>query len=200
MMSTETFQGPEVPRGFYWFNPPKSFYFEQGLSLTTDRDTDFWQRTHYGFRRDNGHCLFTRIEGDFSVSLQTRFDAKSQYDQCGLMIRSHAEQWIKVSTEYEDATLSRLGSVVTNRGYSDWATQDVSSVQTERWYRVERQGNDFMLDSAEDGEQWKQMRIAHLYEAPRTLEVGLYACSPSGEGFRCRFPAFHWRGAVSSTA
>jgi regulation of enolase protein 1 (concanavalin A-like superfamily) len=29
------------------------------LEIFTDEQTDFWQNTHYGFQRDNGHCLFT---------------------------------------------------------------------------------------------------------------------------------------------
>ena len=186
-MRKESFVASQIPSGFHWHCEPSSWQCGSGLQLVTDRETDFWQRTHYGFRRDNGHCLFMEFEGDFCVSTHVRFTPQTQYDQCGLMVRANAEQWIKLSTEYEDAQLSRLGSVVTNFGYSDWATQDVSSEERERWYRVTRKGNDFFLESADDGKDWRQLRVAHLHNAPQTLEVGPYACSPIGEAFTCCF-------------
>ncbi|WP_245662995.1 DUF1349 domain-containing protein [Endozoicomonas arenosclerae] len=36
-----------------------------------------------------------------------------------------SENWFKASIEYENQDYSRLGSVVTNFGYSDWATTDI---------------------------------------------------------------------------
>lgn len=179
--------GPGLPQAFYWFNEPPSFRLDGRLSLQTRGGTDFWQRTHYGFCRDNGHCLFTGVEGDFVMACRARFEPQSQYDQCGLMVRANGEHWIKVSTEYEDREISRLGSVVTNMGYSDWATRDILSIICERWYRISRTGSDFLVESSEDGDTWNQMRVAHLHHAPLLLEVGIYACSPQGEGFACHF-------------
>ena len=187
MPKIETFNEADLPDGYYWLNEPKQWRSGDGLEIITDSETDFWQRTHYGFRRDNGHCLFTVIEGDFQLAAHVRFQPCSQYDQCGIMLRVDAENWIKLSTELEDEAISRLGSVVTNLGYSDWATQDVSSLVTERWYRIRRQGNDFFLESAEDGHSWNQLRVAHLHKAAARIEAGVYACSPIGEAFQCCF-------------
>jgi regulation of enolase protein 1 (concanavalin A-like superfamily) len=121
------------------------------------------------------------------VQTHVEFQPRAQYDQCGLMIRADSETWIKASIEYENAGLSRLGSVVTNLGYSDWATQDIPSKQREAWYRISRNGSDFLLEHSFDGASWKQMRIAHLHGVGEQLGVGLYACSPIGKSFRCRF-------------
>ena len=181
------FSGIALPAEFHWFNEPPEYHLEDGLHLRTRGDTDFWQRTHYGFQRDDGHCLFCRVSGDFELVCRVRFSPTAQYDQCGLMIRSDVNHWIKVSTEYENDALSRLGSVVTNAGYSDWATQDVSSGITERRYRVTREGNDFIIAHREDGDSWKQMRVTHLHGAPEEIEAGVYACSPKGTGFQCCF-------------
>ncbi|HDP34261.1 MAG TPA: DUF1349 domain-containing protein [Candidatus Hydrogenedentes bacterium] len=170
-----------------WFNEPRRWRCDNGLEIITDRETDFWQRTHYGFCRDNGHCLFALRDADFALTVHACFQPRTQYDQCGIMIRADRENWIKLSTEYENEDLSRLGSVVTNLGYSDWATQDVASSATERWYRATRQGSDFLLESSEDGELWRQMRVTHLHHASTSLEAGVYACSPVGENFLCRF-------------
>lgn len=190
MKTTHYFAGDVFPSGFYWFNEAPEYTFDRGLRLHTRGDTDFWQRTHYGFQRDDGHCLFTRLGGDFVMTCHVAFEPCTQYDQCGLMVRVDPEHWIKLSTEYEDETLSRLGSVVTNAGWSDWATQDVDSSIRQRWYRITRERDDFTLESSEDGTLWRQMRITHLHNAHQSLEAGIYACSPQGNGFYCTFHSF----------
>jgi len=183
----EKFQQPSIPANFYWFNQPTTFQFGAGLEIYTNEKTDFWQRTHYGFQRDDGHCLFTRQAGNFTLSTHVEFRPQSQYDQCGLMVRIDSENWIKASTEYENETHSRLGSVVTNLGYSDWATQDILSSHQEMWYRISRVGSDFILENSYDGQKWLQLRVAHLHQAAEALEIGVYACSPVGKDFWCRF-------------
>lgn len=189
MQQLEQFTAPTLPAGFYWFNEPATYQLGDGLKIYTNEETDFWQRTHYGFRRDDGHCCFRKLSGDFAVITQVAFSPRAQYDQCGLMVRLDAQNWIKLSTEYEDETVSRLGSVVTNDGFSDWATQDIPSSQREMWYRIHRRGRDFLLESSNDGWTWTQMRITHLGQLPAAadLEVGPYACSPIGDGFWSHF-------------
>jgi hypothetical protein len=183
------FGDERIPDGFFWFNPPPELGFERGLVVTTAARTDFWQRTHYGFRRDDGHCLLTRRAGDFALETRVEFEPRTRFDQGGLMVRFDGDSWIKSSVEYEDARLSRLGSVVTNLGYSDWATQDISSAVRSVGHRISRRGCDFMLEWSSDGEAWHQMRVAHLHAlAPDAeIDIGIYACSPLGDRFRCRF-------------
>jgi uncharacterized protein len=183
----ETFQGPDLPTDFYWFNEPAEFSTGDGLELVTKPKSDFWQRTHYGFRRDNGHCLLKKLNGPFTVTTQVESEFVALYDQCGLMIRADDENWIKASTECEPGSSNRLGSVVTNLGYSDWATQDVPSEAQRVWYRVSRSGTDFLIEASLDGHSWMQLRVAHLHRCPDVLEAGIYACSPKGDGFKCRF-------------
>jgi regulation of enolase protein 1 (concanavalin A-like superfamily) len=183
----EKFSNAILPKNFYWFNEPTKYQLGSGLEIYTDAETDFWQRTHYGFRRDDGHCLFTKQSGDFSIMTHVEFRPQAQYDQCGLIVRVDAENWIKTSTEYEDAQVSRLGSVVTNLGYSDWATQDISSEHKEMWYRISKNGADFLLESSFDGQKWAQLRVAHLHKLPEELQAGVYACSPIGKDFWCKF-------------
>ncbi len=187
MQHTVCLSGPTLPDSFYWFNEPPEYHFDHGLHLRTRGGTDFWQRTHYGFQRDDGHCFFTRVKGDFQMVCHVSFTPCTQYDQCGVMVRVDADHWIKVSTEYENPEISRLGSVVTNSGYSDWATQDVSAGVSEKWYRASREGNDYFLEQGDNGHDWKQMRVTHLHRNPETVEAGVYACSPKGNGFCCHF-------------
>lgn len=51
----------------------------------------------------------------------------------------------------------RLGSVVTNHGYSDWATTDISSDIKAMWYRFSRRGSDYCIECSQDGISFKQM-------------------------------------------
>ena len=185
----------ETLQRFTWFNEPANWEMDDVLEIQTLPDTDYWQRTHYGFRRDNGHFFFTTLAGDFTIRAHFVGFPLAQYDQCGLMVRVDAENWIKCSTETETPEFSRLGSVVTNLGYSDWATQDVPATQTEVWYAIERSGADFELSWSLDGQEWRQMRIPHLHGCPDEIQVGVYACSPKGEGFRCRVDALEVQGA-----
>ena len=182
---------PEAPsdlEGFQWFNEPIEYSFVGGgLSMRTGRRTDFWQRTHYGFRKDDGHAFLKTISGDFSILTRALFKPEAQYDQCGLFARIDSDNWIKCSTEFENSHLSRLGSVVTNLGFSDWASQDINSPTTSMWYKLSRSGRDFLLEHSPDGKLWHQMRVAHLHRLEGTIDVGIYACSPVGDGFMCSF-------------
>ncbi len=187
MQVVEQFDQPFLPKTFYWFNEPAKYELGSGLEIFTDEKTDFWQNTYYGFQTDDGHCLLTRRDGDFSLTTRVEFRPREQYDQCGLMVRVDRENWIKVSTEYESEKYSRLGSVVTNLGFSDWATQDIPSNTREMWYRIGKKGSDFLIENSYDGQNWHQLRITHLHRVSEPLEVGVYACSPTGKNFWCRF-------------
>jgi regulation of enolase protein 1 (concanavalin A-like superfamily) len=183
----EKFLQPSIPETFYWLNEPAKYQLGTGLEIFTDEKTDFWQNTYYGFQRDDGHCLLTRRTGDISLMTHVEFRPQEKYDQCGLMVRVDRENWIKVSTEYESEECSRLGSVVTNLGFSDWATQDIPSSYREMWYRISKNGGDFLLENSYDGQKWLQLRINHLHQVTEHFEVGVYACSPIGKDFWCRF-------------
>jgi regulation of enolase protein 1 (concanavalin A-like superfamily) len=187
MQRIEHFLQSTLPEGFYWLNEPGRYQLGNGLEIFTDEKTDFWQRTHYGFQRDDGHCLLTKQSGDFSLTTRVEFEPRTQYDQCGLIVRIDSQNWIKVSTEYENGHVSRLGSVSTNLGYSDWATQDISSERRAMWYRISKRGADFLLENSLDGQTWLQMRITHLHKQAGEYEIGVYACSPIGKDFHCCF-------------
>ena len=60
--------------------------------------------------------------------------------------------------------IQRLGSVVTNHGYSDWATTDISSDIKSMWYRFSRRDSDYCIECSENGINFRQMRIFHMWE------------------------------------
>lgn len=186
-----------------WTNEPKKYELTEKLvSITTDPETDYWQRSYYGFRNDNAPALQIETDENFTFTAKACFDYKARFDQCGLIIYLDSDNWFKASIEYESGEFSRLGSVVTNLGYSDWATTDIP-LPNSIWYRLNRRGPDFLIESSLDGEAFKQMRIFHLHSLGETTEemgkcnppqpaqnavcFGVYACSPLNTSFTATF-------------
>ena len=122
--------------------------------------------------------------------MKTDFEAVNQYDQCGIILYQDSENWVKGSVEYENQTCARLGSVVTNLGFSDWASTDLSSADHSVWYRFSRRGSDFCIEFSWDGEAYQQMRIFHMHNPIGIARVGVYACSPGKSGFKAHFSNF----------
>ncbi len=177
---------------FFWINKPD--FFEWGddyLVVSTAPRTDLWQRTYYGFCAANAPSFVTELKGDFSFSVKTGFsDSHFMYDQCGLLLFLDSENWIKASVEYENKEFSRLGSVVTNLGYSDWATTDIPAHVNEMWFRLSRRGQDFYIENSYNGIDFHQMRMTHLHNTTESVKVGVYACSPLDSSFRAKFSEF----------
>ena len=136
------------PTAATWLNEPTTAAVTpERVSITTDPGSDSWQRTYYGFRNDNAHALLLEVAENFTLTVHVRFEYRTRFDQCGLAIYEESDHWFKASVEYERPELSRLGSVVTNGGYSDWATVDIETPR-EIWYRLSRRGPDFLLERA----------------------------------------------------
>ena len=127
-----------------WTRKPKNVTISQdAVKIITEPHTDLWQRTYYGFQNDNAPVLQIRTkERYFSFTVKTQFDSKRRFDQCGVAVYLNSENWLKASIEYENDSFQRLGSVVTNHGYSDWATTDIPAGVKEMWYRLSRRESD----------------------------------------------------------
>ncbi len=177
-----------------WINKPENFKISsEKIKIITDPKTDFWQRTYYNFRNDNAHALVNEIEDDFTFTAKTTFNSKKLFDQCGVIIYQDSDNWFKASIEFENENFSRLGSVVTNLGFSDWATTDIDAKINSMWYRLSRRGSDFLIENSVNGTDFKQMRIFHLHclkETSSKINFGLYACSPSDSSFEAIFDNF----------
>jgi regulation of enolase protein 1 (concanavalin A-like superfamily) len=173
---------------FSWINKPGKFIIDaESLTIYTDPGTDLWQRTYYGFRNDNAHAFLTGTTGDFTFSIKTSFAPNTLYDQCGIVLYQDSDNWIKASVEYENGDFARLGSVVTNLGYSDWASADISSSIITMWYRLSRRGQDFLIEHSSDGIAYFQMRMLHMHIPIYSARIGIYACSPGESSFKAYF-------------
>lgn len=175
---------------FSWIREPKNYSLEGSrLTITTRPHTDLWQRTYYHFQNDNAPVFQTETEERFfSFSVKTDFqESHHRFDQCGLVMYLDSENWLKASVEYENEEFQHLGSVVTNHGYSDWATVEIDASVKEMWFRLSRREDDFRIDCSTDGTHWKQMRICHMQEATAAVRFGVYACSPEDSSFTAKF-------------
>jgi len=172
-----------------WTRAPQTFSVAEGrIEIVTEPHTDLWQRTYYHFRNDNAPLLQLPMEDKFfSFVVKTEFESKHRFDQCGVVLYLDSENWLKGSIEYENGQFQHLGSVVTNRGYSDWATTTIDASVKSMWYRLSRREDDFCIECSEDGVRFSQMRVCHLWEATGTVSVGVYACSPEDSSFRAVF-------------
>nr|WP_081634496.1 DUF1349 domain-containing protein [Enterococcus sulfureus] len=74
----------------------------------------------------------------------------------------HINREVFFTIEYETENVQHLGSIVTNRGYSDWAMTVIDASITEIWYRFSRRQADFYIESSFDGLHFTQMRICHM--------------------------------------
>ena len=172
-----------------WTREPKEYYIdEEKIEIVTEPHTDLWQRTYYHFRNDNAPLL--QIESEekfFSFTVRTEFDSKHRFDQCGIIMYLDSENWLKASIEYENESFGHLGSVVTNNGYSDWATTEIDASVKSMWYRLSRRDDDYCIECSQDGVIFKQMRVCHIWKAGGVISFGIYACSPEDSSFKAVF-------------
>lgn len=171
-----------------WLYEPSAWEFRKdGIFVKTDKITDFWQRTHYGFRNDNAHMLYIETEKDFIMTTKVKFNAIHQFDQCGLVVRVDEDNWLKTSIEYELNNPPKLGAVVTNLGYSDWSTEELDSKANEAEFRISREGKDYKIEVNVLNRGWRQLRICHLHSEEKKVKCGIYCCSPIDNGYEVLF-------------
>ena len=172
-----------------WIWAPKQYKVtEDRVEIITEPHTDLWQRTYYHFRNDSAPVF--QLETDeqfFSFLVKTDFDTKVRYDQSGIVMYLDSDNWLKASVEYENDEIQRLGSVVTNNGYSDWSSVDVDASIKSIWFRLSRREDDFCIENSFDGVNFKQMRICHMFNAKEKISFGIYACSPEYSTFKASF-------------
>ncbi len=172
-----------------WTREPKDYTITSDkVEIITEPHTDLWQRTYYNFRNDNAPALqISTDEKYFSFVVKTEFESKKRFDQCGIVMYLDSENWIKGSIEYENGQFQHLGSVVTNMGYSDWATTVIDASVKSMWYRFSRREDDYCIECSTDGINFKQMRICHMWKGKKAIRFGIYACSPEDSSFKATF-------------
>lgn len=177
-------------KNFKWTREPEDCRIESDkIEIVTKPYTDLWQRTYYHFQNDNAPVF--QMETDekfFSFVVKTEFEeSHCRFDQCGIVMYLDSENWLKGSVEYENEEYQHLGSVVTNQGYSDWATTVIDVSVKFMWYRFSRREDDYCIECSTDGINFQQMRICHMHKGGGKISFGIYACSPENSSFKAVF-------------
>ena len=175
---------------FSWTREPESCTINGDIiEVVTKPHTDLWQRTYYHFRNDNAPVFQTETDEQyFSFVVKTEFEeSHHRYDQCGIVMYLDSENWLKGTVEYENEKYQNLGSVVTNQGYSDWATTAIDPSIKSMWYRFSRREDDYSIEWSEDGITFTQMRVCHMHRGKGRIRFGIYACSPEESSFKAVF-------------
>lgn len=107
----------------------------------------------------------------FSFTVKKEFDSKHRFDQCGVVMYLNSNSWLKGSIEYENEEFQHLGSVVTNHGYSDWATTAIDASVKSMWYRLSRRQDDFCIECSQDGIHFSQIKT--IFVSP-VMNSGMY--------------------------
>ena len=180
-------------KNFKWTRQPLNFTVSNDkVEIVTAPNTDLWQRTYYNFQNDNAPVFQMEIdEKFFSFIVKTDFaESHTRFDQCGVVMYLDSENWLKASIEYENENFQHLGSVVTNNGYSDWATVEIPANVKSMWYRFSRREDDYCIECSADGKKFSQMRICHMHKGGGKIQFGIYACSPENSSFKAVFTNF----------
>ena len=175
---------------FSWTREPERCTIgPERIEVVTRPRTDLWQRTYYHFQNDNAPVFQMETEEKFfSFVVRTEFqDSCRRFDQCGIVMYLDSENWLKASVEFENEAFQHLGSVVTNHGWSDWATTAIDASVKSMWYRLSRREDDYCIECSPDGEMWRQMRVCHMNEGGGRIRFGIYACSPEDSSFKAVF-------------
>jgi len=180
-------------KNFKWTRKPTQYnIFDNKVEIVTKPFTDLWQRTYYHFQNDNAPVLQIETnEKYFSFVVKTEFsESHHRFDQCGIVMYLDSENWLKASVEFENEKFQHLGSVVTNNGYSDWATTEIDSKLKTVWFRFSRRQDDYRIECSFDGIYFQQMRICHMFKGNEKITFGIYACSPENSSFKAVFSEF----------
>lgn len=171
-----------------WLNEPTQWqHSDASILVTTNPQTDFWRKTHYGFIRDNGHFYYQTVTGDFTAQVQITGQYQVLYDQAGLMVRENETTWLKCGIEFVEE-VQHVSAVVT-REFSDWSVVALPDPPATVWLRLQRRSEAIEIHYSVDGTHYQMLRLAYLTEAA-TVQVGVMAASPQGNGCAIAFEAF----------
>ena len=176
--------------GARWLNEPAVWSrTDDGLRVTTDARTDFWQRTYYDFVHDNGHFFHVPASADFTASVAFDGRYETLYDQAGLMLRVDAHNWVKLGIEYSDGVCN-FSLVCTMDGRSDWSVIPASRLSGPQAVRITRVGAAAIAHFKTTEGEWRMMRLCP-FPSSNTVMVGPMTCSPQRAGFEVLFTQFN---------
>ena len=180
-----------------WLNEPAVLEsLADDLVVTTADQSDFWNRTGYGFVHDDGHALLRDFPTHTAMEVEFSAEWTREFDQAGLFLYADSEHWVKAGVEFADGVLG-LGAVITN-GMSDWSVGHVPEwMNTRIRIRVSRTQDAITVRARADDEPWRLVRLAPI-NPNLTWSAGPLAASPSRAALQVTFHAWETSDADTS--
>ncbi|BDD04374.1 DUF1349 domain-containing protein [Aureibacter tunicatorum] len=187
IMSLNTTFGQSL-NSLNWLNEPEQWNISDNrLTLQVTPQTDFWNKTHYGFTVNDGPFLFAKRSGEFEVTAKLTGKYKTRFDQMGLMFRIDNNHWIKTGIEYVDGVYNF--STVHTINHSSWSVVALKEKPKSIWIKAIRKVDAIEIFYSLDGTNYQMSNIVYFPEH-RSIEVGMMAASPDGDGFEATFEDF----------
>ena len=180
-----------------WLNEPAALEsIADDLVVTTADQSDFWNRTGYGFVHDNGHALLKDFPANTAMEVEFSAEWTHEFDQAGLFLYADSEHWVKAGVEFADSVLG-FGAVVT-AGTSDWSVGHVPEWMSARIrIRVSRTTDAITVRARAGDEPLRLVRLAPI-DPTLTWSAGPLAASPSRAGLIVHFHA--WEASDADTS
>ena len=178
-----------------WTNQPENS-IEAGdeLWVTASPESDYWNRTSYGFLHHSGHGLLADLEPNSAMEIEFLLDFDGQFDQAGLLLFANNENWIKAGVEFSDG-LPQAGAVVTSH-FSDWSVSPVSE-WVNKWVRVRVSRTEQDVTIRAGIGPLRLMRVAPI-DGSLDWKCGPMVCAPTRAGLSLRFRNWQLLDADSS--
>ncbi|WPU93627.1 DUF1349 domain-containing protein [Mucilaginibacter sabulilitoris] len=171
-----------------WFNKPSTWTGNATkLTFTVDPGTDYWQVTHYGFKRDNGPFYYQEMAGNFEASVKVSGNYRELFHQAGLMVRIDEKNWIKTGIEFVDG-VQNISAVVT-REVSDWSVVPRHNSPKSVWLKLLRKGDYVEIKYSFDGQKYDMLRLAY-FPPDKKVQIGMVAAAPGKQSFPVTFENF----------
>ena len=181
-------------QGSWTSTPENTIEAGNELWVTAKPESDYWNRTSYGFIHDSGHGLISDLKPNQAMQLEFYLDFDQQFDQAGLILFSDNDHWIKTGVEFSDG-FPQVGAVVTNK-FSDWSVSPVSEWMNS-WVMVRISRTEDAVTIRAGVGELRLIRVAPI-KAELNWSCGPMVCSPTRAGLTVRFRNWQVLDADSS--
>lgn len=171
-----------------WLNEPAEWEIKDSrLIMEVTPQSDYWNKSHYGFTVNDGPFLYTERSGEFEVVVKISGIYKTRFDQACLMLRIDENNYIKTGIEYVDGVCNI--STVHTIDKSSWSVMALKEKPKNVWMKAIRRRDAVEIFYSVDGRVYTMANTVYFPEF-KTAQVGMMAASPDGKGFTAVFEEF----------
>lgn len=171
-----------------WLNEPNEWEIKDNkLSMQVTAQSDYWNKSHYGFTVQDGPFLYTERSGEFETVVKMSGIYKTRFDQVCLMLRIDDNNYIKTGVEYVDGVYNI--STVHTIDKSSWSVLALKEKPKSVWMKAKRRLDAVAIFYSIDGINFITTNTVYFPEF-KTVQVGMMAASPDGNGFKAIFEEF----------